>query len=444
MIVKYKSAYIILIFSLAIFACQKGIHWEFDSEGSLLKDSTGNCMPVAVTGTFTTNKQTGDTNFLTVSVDVTAAGNYLITTDSMNGFIFKASGVFNNVGVATVKLISNGVPRMPGTTHFNIQYNNSVCEADVVVLSDTIPAASYTLQGSPNTCMNDTIQGSYLQTAPLDTSNKIIISVNVITPGKYAVSTNTVNGYSFSSEGVFTTAGVQSIIIKGDGTPLNPGTDNFTVNADNNFCSFSINVSSVIQVTNPLHFPLTAGSYWTYVDAFNDTTKRYVNGDTVVLDTAHFIRVSEVKKYSSQNYFFKYDGADYNEFGKADKYTTSFQYGSPNYGLLPFLKEYVSTGASWESATFSGAASFGQTIYVKYSYYCLSNIASKLVSGFGFKDVIVIAVYPQIKSDFGTWGSTTEVYYCYYAKGVGLIYEEESTNGYPPHPVLQIIDWKVN
>ncbi len=297
-------------------------------------------------------------------------------------------------------------------------------------MSDSVPASSYTLQGSPGNCMNDTIKGSYLQTVALDTSNKVIISVNVITPGKYSISTNTVNGYSFSDEGMFATTGIQSIIIKGEGTPVNAGTDIFTVNANNNTCSFSVTVSSIVSVNNELHFPLTAGSYWTYVDGFNDTTKRYVNGDTV-------------KTYNPQNYFFNYDGADYNEFGKVDKYTTSFQYGLPYYGLLPFLKEYVTTGASWESAVFTGAASFGQRIYLKYGYYCLSNIATKVVNGFGFKDVYIIAVYPQIKSDFGTWGSTTEVYY-YYAKGVGLISEEESINGYNAHTVLQIVDWKVN
>lgn len=436
--------YTVVICLMVLTSCQKGIHWNLASEGVLLKDATGNCMPVAVAGTFTANKQTSDTNFLTVSVDVTAPGTYSITSDSVNGYIFKASGVFNNIGVATVKLICNGVPRMPGTNHFNIQYNSSICQADVTVLSDTIPSAAYTLQGAPNTCMNDTIKGSYLQTVALDTSNKVIISVNVIMPGKYSISTNTINGYSFSEAGIFTTIGVQSIIIKGEGTPLNAGNDIFTVNANNNTCSFSITVSSIVQVTNQLHFPLTAGSYWTYVDGFNDTTKRYVKDDTVIIDTTHFTRVSELKASNPQNYFFNYDGADYNEFGKVDKYTTSFQYGSSMYGLLPFLKEYVTTGASWESAVFTGAASFGQRIYLKYAYYCLSNIATKVVNGFGFKDVYIIAVYPQIKSDFGTWGSTTEVYYYYYAKGVGLICEEESINGYAAHPVLQIIDWKVN
>lgn len=429
---------------MILTSCQKGIHWDLASEGALLKDSAGNCMPITVTGNFITNKPANDSDFLTVNINVTSAGTYSITSDSVNGYIFKASGIFNNVGVIPVKLTCSGTPLIPGTDRFNIIYNNSSCEAIVTVLSDSVPASSYTLQGSPGNCMNDTIKGSYLQTVALDTLNKVTISVNVITPGRFSISTNTVNGYRFSGEGMFAAIGIQSIIFKGEGTPVNAGTDIFTVNANNNTCSFSITVSSIVHVTNQLHFPLTTGSYWTYVDGFNDTTKRYVNGDTVIIDTTHFIRVSELKTYNSQNYFYNFDGADYNEFGKVDKYTTSFQYGLPYYGLLPFLKEYVTTGASWESAVFTGAASFGQRIYLKYAYYCLSNIATKVVKGFGFKDVYVIAVYPQIKSDFGTWGSTTEVYYYYYAKGVGLVSEEESINGYAAHPVLQIIDWKVN
>ena len=107
---KRNLTYLFLMFLLNLTACQKGIHWEFDFEGSLLKDSAGNCMPVAVAGTFTINKLTADSNFLTVNVNVTAAGNYFITTDSVNGFIFKASGVFSNVGVTSVKLTCTGTP----------------------------------------------------------------------------------------------------------------------------------------------------------------------------------------------------------------------------------------------------------------------------------------------------------------------------------------------
>lgn len=429
---------------LFVFACQKGIHWEFDSEGELLKDSTGNCMPVVVAGTFVTDKQTNDSNFISVDVNVTAGGNYAITTDSVNGYLFKASGVFNNVGIATVKLGCVGTPRVAGTDHFNIHYNNSFCEATVTVLSDTIPAADYTLQGSPDTCMNDTIKGNYLQTAVLDTSDKVIISVNVITPGKYSISTSKVNGYSFSADGIFTTTGVQSVTLIASGSPVNTGNDIFTVNANNTICNFSIHVSSAVQVTNPLHFPLTAGSYWTYVaPTFSDTIKRYVNGDTLINDTS-FIKVSELREFNPQPAFYRFNGAEYNEFCRVDKYTGSFQYSPFAYGLLPFLKENLTTGTSWRSPQYKGVASFGQVLFIQYYYYCISSNYSMIVNDFGFKDVYVIEVRPYIQSEGNSPGPTFEIYRYYYAKGVGLIYQEESLNNYPFHPVLKILDWKVN
>jgi hypothetical protein len=50
----------------------------------------------------------------------------------------------------------------------------------------------------------------------------------------------------------------------------------------------------------------------------------------------------------------------------------------------------------------------------------------------------------MLKSEFGAYGATNEVFYIYYAKGVGLVYEEESIVGSDPYPVLGITDWLVN
>ncbi len=51
----------------------------------------------------------------------------------------------------------------------------------------------------------------------------------MFTTGSCAISTNTVNGYSFSDAGFFTTTGPQTITLKGIGKPLVEGIDQFTL-----------------------------------------------------------------------------------------------------------------------------------------------------------------------------------------------------------------------
>ncbi len=436
-----KVLVICLLFGIA---CQKGIHWNFASEGRLLKDSLGNCSTITVNGTFITNQATADTNFVTVSVNVTSIGTYSITSDSINGYSFSALGNFNSKGIIPVKLLCIGTPKIAGINFINFYYNNSSCEVAINVLSDTVPKANYTLQGSLGECMDDSVYGAYLTSASLDTSNYISVNVDVQTPGRYSIFSDTVNGYSFSGSGIFMATGVQPVTLNGSGVPKNTGDDIFELNAKMTTCSFSVAVISAVQGNGNLHFPLTAGSYWVYIDTVSkDTIRRYVNGDTII-DTKNFIRVSEQSKHSSQDYLFMYNGVDYNEYGKVEKYSSLITYDPPVYGLTPFLKEFATTGDFWRSQQFDGTASFGQRIYFESSFFYVSNMASKVVSGFGFKDVIIVEFIPYIKSELGSWSTGDDSYYYYYAKGVGLINIEHRIDGVIESSHLQLINWKVN
>lgn len=429
---------------LILIACQKGISWNLPSEGILTKDVNGDCMPITASGNFIIHKSANDSNFLTVNVDVIAAGTYTIVSDSINGYSFKASGTFDKKGTASIKLPCTGTPLVAETDHFTIFYNNSVCKASVTVQTDTVAAAHYTLQGSPGRCMNDTIKGSYIQTVALDTSDKVIITVNVVALGSYSIFTNTVNGYSFSASGVFTVAGLQTVALSGTGVPAAAGSNLFTIAAGSDNCSFLVNVADLVAVNNPDHFPLTAGSNWTYDDLTNpgDSIVRRIDGDSIINMLSYSI-MSEQKKYSSSRYYFSRSGNNYFEYGRVDKYTGSFQYGTDLDSLLPFLNEYMPAGGSWGSGEFRGTASFGQIIYLNYFYTCLNNNATITLNGKGFKDVYKIAVYPELRSENNAWGSTGEVYYYYYAKGIGLIYLEGGSYNFS-QPKMQIRNWHVN
>jgi len=106
------------------------------------------------------------------------------------------------------------------------------------------PYAVYTI-GTGNACANTTVNGNYYPNFPLDASNTITLEATVTTPGEWSISTNTLNGYSFNGNGVFTTTGPVQISLYGTGTPVMIQTDTFTATANNGggTCTFDVAVT---------------------------------------------------------------------------------------------------------------------------------------------------------------------------------------------------------
>ncbi len=92
-------------------------------------------------------------------------------------------------------------------------------------------------------CLPKTVNGIYVATTPLvSTSNTITVSVNVTKTGTYAIGTDTVNGYFFRGTGQFTTLGVNTVTLRGNGTPFAQGTNNFVVSFDGTVCDIQVDV----------------------------------------------------------------------------------------------------------------------------------------------------------------------------------------------------------
>jgi hypothetical protein len=105
-----------------------------------------------------------------------------------------------------------------------------------------IPATGTIQKDSQNNCLTPTIQGTYYTSLALGDSNYVQIQVNVTKAGSYTIKTDAQNGFSFADSGRFSATGVQTIKLKGKGTPINAITTDFTVTFDSTSCSFSINV----------------------------------------------------------------------------------------------------------------------------------------------------------------------------------------------------------
>ncbi len=99
--------------------------------------------------------------------------------------------------------------------------------------------------GTGNSCDNTGVYGDYKTGQALTVTEFVTIDVNVTTIGAYSITTDTVNGYSFSATGVYGSTGIQTVDLAGSGIPLTYQTDSFTVTASKNggSCSFDILVN---------------------------------------------------------------------------------------------------------------------------------------------------------------------------------------------------------
>ena len=229
-------------------SCQKEYSLETGSTGGLalgtMKDSLGDCQPITLRGLYFVDSTLTDSNYAILQVKITAPGSYTIKTDVQNGYSFKDSGYFATPGLISVKLKAKGRPILPITSDFTVSFGTSFCLFSVPAISgSTSPAAIYTLSGSASNCTNAVVQGSYTAGTALNATNTVNIEVNVTRIGTYVISTLQTNGMTFLANGRFNATGIQSIILRGSGTPSTPGATAIPVSAGGTSCAFTVNVS---------------------------------------------------------------------------------------------------------------------------------------------------------------------------------------------------------
>jgi hypothetical protein len=195
---------------------------------------TLNCAAPVISGTYTAGVPLVAGNTVSIKADVTTAGTYSMSTGAVNGMTFSASGTFAVGTNQTIVLTGSGTPLAAGSNNFPV--GSGGCSFSINTVAP--PPAAYTL-----TCNGTTVSGSYVTGTPLTASNKVIVEVNVTTPGAYTITSTTQNGMTFSKTGVFTTATIQNVTLQGTGTPTGPaGPSNFTVGTA--ACPFTVTVTA--------------------------------------------------------------------------------------------------------------------------------------------------------------------------------------------------------
>lgn len=133
---------LVFSFGLVFNSCQKEYSLEnpsstAEAKGSLT-DSLGNCIYDSVHGTFYNGVAPGgDTAYVELQVQVDSVGNYRISTDFQNGFMFADSGFFNKTGINVIKLKPVGMPLLQTVTDFTVTFSGDTCNFVVYVQDST-------------------------------------------------------------------------------------------------------------------------------------------------------------------------------------------------------------------------------------------------------------------------------------------------------------------
>ena len=210
-------------------ACSAGLPATFDVYG---------CQ---VVGAYAVGTPTDASDYVLISLAVTTPGAYSITQTLPNGITYSGTGNFTTLGNQTIQLQASGTPSLAGVTTFALVFSNGVsgCTLQMWVAA---PQAVFTL-GGPGGCVNPVVSGTYQTGTFLNTTNNVLITVNVTTVGAYYISTDSTNGIGFSASGTFTATGPQTVLLTGYGVPNSPGTQVLTTMANGvTGCTFSVDV----------------------------------------------------------------------------------------------------------------------------------------------------------------------------------------------------------
>jgi len=107
-----------------------------------LTGAPGACGSFTPQGTYTQGTALTAANTVTVQVNVTTLGSYSLTTNTVSGISFAASGTFTTLGTQTLVMAGTGTPTASGSLAFTVTGASTTCTFNLTVvasLSDYFP-----------------------------------------------------------------------------------------------------------------------------------------------------------------------------------------------------------------------------------------------------------------------------------------------------------------
>lgn len=388
-----------------------------------LAGSPNACAPITVNGSYSPGLNLTAAHNAVVQVNVTTAGAFSITTDTIAGVWFTFSGNLSATPPAqSVTLQANGKfadTTSSGPKTFTVKLGSSRCTFVVNVAA----AAAGTVD-----CTGATPAGTYtVGTALVPGTNTVQINVNVTTAGAYTISTDTVNGMYFNASGNFPTApATVPVILAGNGTPAAAGPWTFTVRFGTSTCTFQVTVVPAPVID---YFPRTTNSNWSYEYDDNvdptDTLYRVVIASTLTHPSGSFnIFMGDIGAGLDSSGYYRKNGGDYFEWFDL----SNFLFDNPAWLEYTMLKDNVAAGSPpWKSSASSGTVG-GTPLTIRFSYQVIQkDVPVTVTTSLGvqnFTNVIVVEEKYEAEIAPGVWQDLTSVFgygRSYYARNIGLI-----------------------
>lgn len=221
---------------------------------------TIDCSNSKALGTYIQGKDLTGSNYLNITLNVTKIGNYTITGTTTNGYNFYGTGVFLNTGIQTVRIQGQGTPAAVQTNTVQLIANglNVTC-TPAISINVLSSAGTYTIS-----CGSATVNGVYTKGTALGATNTITLPVVVSALGSYSITTNTVDGISFSGSGTFTATGNQNVTLSGTGSPTSTADKVMTITANSADGTATCNVTVVMTIPVKKVLHLGAESVYGY------------------------------------------------------------------------------------------------------------------------------------------------------------------------------------
>lgn len=211
------------------------------------------CNAVTVSGQYLSATALTPANYITVPVKVTKVGTYNITAmpDPANGYYFTISGEFLATGNYNIIVPGAGTPTTPTPTgtqgnEVKISLNDVLSGCSVFIpIEDSSIKPLYTMN-----CSATKVNGVYKINTPLTGSNTITMTLAVdpaASGASYIITTNTVDGISFSGSGILIGGTNQVVTLYGTGTPTSMDPKRFTITSnsksDVTTCSATVTIA---------------------------------------------------------------------------------------------------------------------------------------------------------------------------------------------------------
>jgi hypothetical protein len=231
-------------------SCQKELSGETNTAiGTLTEDVNGNCAAITTNGSYVKDVTLDASNYLDVQVNIIQPGNYVIKTNTVNGYYFYDSSTIVNTGLNTIRLKGFGKPIAVNNDALVVKFGTSECEISIIVTAGLgTGIAKFTLVGSPTSCTGAAQTNNYFVDLPTSAlTHKDTIYVDVTEIGTYTINATTTpsNGLTFSKSGSFTNIGPgQKVILEATGTPSTAGSIPYTITTTNpsSNCGFNVTV----------------------------------------------------------------------------------------------------------------------------------------------------------------------------------------------------------